>query len=196
MNDQSPHSEFKASSFMQGHNAEYLEQLYAQYAHDPEALDATWQEFFKAMGDDEVSIKKDAEGPSWGRRDWPPRVNDDLIAALDGQWVQSEDTQQIVEKISQVAEEKNIEISNDAIQRAVLDSVRALMLIRAYRIRGHLAAALDPLKMRDPSEAKSSLDPKNYGFLETDLDRPIFIDNVLGLQIATMRQIVEIVNRT
>ena len=196
MNDQSPNPEFKASSFMQGHNAEYLEQLYAQYAHDPEALDETWQEFFKAMGDDEVSIKKDAEGPSWGRRDWPPRVNDDLTAALDGQWVQSEDTQQIVEKISQVAEEKNIEISNDAIQRAVLDSVRALMLIRAYRIRGHLAADLDPLGMRDTSEAKESLDPKNYGFLETDLDRPIFIDNVLGLQIATMRQIVEIVKRT
>ena len=110
MNDQSPNSEFKASSFMQGHNAEYLEQLYAQYAHNPEALDETWQEFFKAMGDDEVSIKKDAEGPSWGRRDWPPRVNDDMTAALDGQWIQSEDTQQIVEKISQVAEEKNIEI--------------------------------------------------------------------------------------
>ena len=68
---------------MQGHNAEYLEQLYAQYAHDPDALDETWQEFFKAMGDDEVSIKKDAAGPSWGRRDWPPKVNDDLIAALD-----------------------------------------------------------------------------------------------------------------
>ena len=113
MNDQSPNSEFKASSFMQGHNAEYLEQLYAQYAHDPKALDETWQEFFKAMGDDEVSIKKDAAGPSWGRRDWPPTLNDDLTAALDGQWVQGEKTQQIIEKISHVAEEKNIEISND-----------------------------------------------------------------------------------
>ena len=41
MNDQSPNSQFKASSFMQGHNAEYLEQLYAQYAQDPKALDET-----------------------------------------------------------------------------------------------------------------------------------------------------------
>ena len=135
MNDHPPNSEFKASSFMQGHNAEYLEQLYAQYARDPKALDETWQEFFKAMGDDEVSIKKDAAGPSWGRRDWPPTSNDDLTAALDGQWVKNEETEHIVEKISNVANEKNIEISNDAIQRAVLDSVRALMLIRAYRIR-------------------------------------------------------------
>ena len=196
MNDHSPNSELKASSFMQGHNAEYLEHLYAQYAQDPLALDETWQEFFKSMGDDEVSIKKDAEGPSWGRRDWPPEPNDDLTAALDGQWTESEKTNKIAKKISQVAEEKNIEISTDAIQRAVLDSVRALMLIRAYRIRGHLAADLDPLGMRDTSEARNSLDAKSYGFLETDLDRPIFIDNVLGLQIASMRQIVEIVRRT
>ena len=83
MNDQSPNSQFKASSFMQGHNAEYLEQLYAQYAQDPKALDETWQNFFEAMGDDEVSIKREAEGPSWGRRDWPPTLNDDL--ALDGE---------------------------------------------------------------------------------------------------------------
>ena len=67
------------------------------------------------------------------------------------------------------------------------------MLIRAYRIRGHLAADLDPLAMRDVSDAKNSLEPNNYGFSDTDMDRPIFIDNVLGLQIATMRQIVEIV---
>ena len=55
------------------------------------------------MGDDEVSIKKDAEGPSWGRRDWPPEPNDDLTAALDGQWGPSEETNKIAEKISQVA---------------------------------------------------------------------------------------------
>ena len=144
MNDQSPNSQFKASSFMQGHNAEYLEQLYAQYAQDPKALDETWQNFFEAMGDDEVSIKREAEGPSWGRRDWPPTLNDDLTAAMDGQWAPDEEADQIAQKINKVAEEKNIEISNDAIQRAVLDSVRALMLIRAYRIRGHLAADLDP----------------------------------------------------
>ena len=196
MNDQSPNPQFKASSFMQGHNAEYLEQLYAQYAQDPKALDETWQNFFEAMGDDEVSIKREAEGPSWGRQDWPPTLNDDLTAAMDGQWAPDEEADQIAQKINKVAEEKNIEISNDAIQRAVLDSVRALMLIRAYRIRGHLAADLDPLAMRDVSDAKNSLEPNNYGFSDADMDRPIFIDNVLGLQIATMRQIVEIVQRT
>lgn len=63
MNDHSPNDQFHASSFMQGHNAEYLEQMYAQYANDPNAVDAAWQEFFRAMGDDEVSVKREAQGP-------------------------------------------------------------------------------------------------------------------------------------
>ena len=81
------------------------------------------------------------------------------------------------------------------IRAAVLDSLRALMIIRAYRIRGHLVADLDPLGMRDQTP-HPELDPKSYGFKEADMDRPIFIDNVLGLQTATMRQIIEIVKRT
>ena len=78
---------------------------------------------------------------------------------------------------------------------AVLDSIRALMIIRAYRIRGHLAADLDPLGMRDTTH-QPELDPASYGFAEADMDRPIFIDNVLGLQVASMREIIEIVRRT
>ena len=72
MTDQSPNDLFHASSFMQGHNAEYLEQMYARYANDPAAVDEAWQAFFKAMGDDEVSVKHEAAGPSWARTDWPP----------------------------------------------------------------------------------------------------------------------------
>ncbi len=77
----------------------------------------------------------------------------------------------------------------------MLDSVRALMLIRAYRIRGHLAADLDPLEMREDLP-HPELDPASYGFTEADMDRPIFIDKVLGLDFASMRQILEIVKRT
>ena len=71
MTDQSPNDQFHAESFMQGHNAEYLEQLYARYASDPKAVDAAWASFFKQMGDDEVSAKRSAAGPSWARTDWP-----------------------------------------------------------------------------------------------------------------------------
>ena len=195
MTDQSPNDQFHASSFMQGHNAEYLEQLYARFANDPNAVDAAWQEFFRAMGDDEISVKRDAEGPSWARPDWPPMPGDDLTTALTGEYAPEPEAKKAGEKIKAKAAETGTQVSDEAIKRAVLDSVRALMLIRAYRIRGHLAADLDPLGLRD-MPARPELDPKSYGFTEADLDRPIFIDNVLGLQIASIREILAIVRRT
>lgn len=196
MTDQSPNDLFHASSFMQGANAEYLEQLYAQYANDPSAVDAAWVEFFQALGDAETDVKAEAAGPSWMRRDWPPTPNDDLTAALTGEWAPAaEEAKGAEKKIKAKAAEKGVEVSEDAIKRAVLDSIRALMIIRAYRIRGHLVADLDPLGMRDQTP-HPELDPKSYGFTEADMDRPIFIDKVLGLDFASMRQIIDIVKRT
>jgi 2-oxoglutarate dehydrogenase E1 component len=195
MTDHPANDQFHASSFMQGHNAEYLEQMYARYANDPAAVDEAWAAFFRAMGDDEVSVKREASGPSWARSDWPPMPGDDLTQALTGEWAPEAEMKGAGDKIRAKAAEKGETVSDDQIKRAVLDSIRALMIIRAYRIRGHLAADLDPLGMREVS-THPELDPKSYGFTETDMDRPIFIDNVLGLQVASMRQIIEIVKRT
>ncbi|MEO1455641.1 MAG: 2-oxoglutarate dehydrogenase E1 component [Pseudomonadota bacterium] len=197
MTDQSPNDIFHASSFMQGHNAEYLEQLYARYAEDPNAVDEAWQSFFRQLGDTEIDAKREAAGPSWARADWPPQPADDLTAALDGQWgdLGPAAEKSAGDKIKAKASEKGVEVTDDQIKQAVLDSIRALMIIRAYRIRGHLVADLDPLGMRDQTP-HPELDPKSYGFTEADMDRPIFIDKVLGLDIASMRQIVEIVKRT
>ena len=195
MTDQSPNDIFHASSFMQGHNAEYLEQMYARYASDPNAVDEAWQDFFRQLGDAELDVKAEASGPSWARSDWPPAPNDDLTGALTGEWPAPEEAKAAGKKIKAKAEEKGVEVSDEAVKQAVLDSIRALMLIRAYRIRGHLVADLDPLGMRDQTP-HPELDPASYGFTAADMDRPIFIDNVLGLQIATMRQILEIVKRT
>jgi 2-oxoglutarate dehydrogenase E1 component len=194
--DHPANEQFHASSFMQGHNAEYLEQLYAQYANDPGAVDAAWADFFRQMGDAELEVKAEATGPSWARSDWPPQPHDDLTLALTGDYPKAAvETKAAGGKIAQKAAETGVTVSDDQIKRAVLDSIRALMLIRAYRIRGHLVADLDPLNMRN-EELHHELDPKTYGFTDADMDRPIFIDNVLGLQLASMRQIVEIVKRT
>ncbi len=195
MTEQSPNDQFRASSFLQGHNAEYLEQLYARYAGDPNAVDAAWQAFFAQMGDDEITAKRDAEGPSWARADWPPMPQDDLTAAITGEYPVEAEIKDAGKKITAKAAEKGVEVSDEAVKRAVLDSVRALMLIRAYRIRGHLIADLDPLGLRDKGN-RPELDPKSYGFTDADLDRPIFLDNVLGLQFASIREILQIVRRT
>ena len=78
---------------------------------------------------------------------------------------------------------------------AALDSVRAIMMIRAYRVRGHLDADLDPLKL-ETKQPHPELDPASYGFTPEDWDRPIFIDHVLGLETATIRQMLKIVQQT
>ncbi|WP_298260563.1 2-oxoglutarate dehydrogenase E1 component [uncultured Litoreibacter sp.] len=192
MTEHSSNDQFHASSFMQGHNAEYLEQLYARYANDPNAVDEGWRDFFKALGDADLDVKQEAAGPSWARADWPPQPSDDLTQALDGQWAEPE---KAAEKIKGKAAERGVAVSDEQVKQAVLDSIRAIMIIRAYRIRGHLAANLDPLGMKEP-EPHPELEPKNYGFTEADMDRPIFIDNVLGLETASMREIVSILKRT
>jgi 2-oxoglutarate dehydrogenase E1 component len=192
MTEQKPNDQFHASSFMQGHNAEYLEQMYARFANDPNAVDDAWASFFRQMGDDEISVKREAAGPSWARSDWPPQPNDELTNALDGQWAQPQAQEK---KIKTKAAEAKVQVSDDQVRQAVLDSIRALMIIRAYRIRGHLIAELDPLGMRDETP-HPELDPKSYGFTEADMDRPIFLDQVLGLEFASMREILEIVKRT
>jgi len=83
----------------------------------------------------------------------------------------------------------------DDMRAATLDSLRAVMLIRAYRIRGHLIADLDPLSLEN-KPLHPELDPATYGFTDEDWDRPIFINYVLGLETATLREIVETLRRT
>ena len=197
MTEHSPNDQFHASSFMQGHNAEYLEQMYARYASDPNAVDEAWQAFFAQMGDEGTDVKAEAQGPSWARTDWPPVPSDDLTNALTGDWPAPPpvEAKGAIEKIKAKAGEQDVKVSDEAVKRAVLDSIRALMIIRAFRIRGHLVADLDPLGMR-ANTLHPELDPASYGFAEADMDRPIFIDQVLGLDFATMRQIIDIVQRT
>ena len=197
MNDQSPNEQFEASSFLQGANADYVEQLYANYAKDPASVDASWQAFFASLGDAETDVKQAAQGASWARADWPPVASGELMGALTGEWPAApvKEGKSAGDKIKAKAAEAGVQISEEQVKRAVLDSVRAIMLIRAFRIRGHLAADLDPLHMRADAYFPE-LDPKSYGFTDADMDRPIFLDNVLGLTHASMRQIVDMVKRT
>ncbi|MFQ5438093.1 MAG: 2-oxoglutarate dehydrogenase E1 component [Paracoccaceae bacterium] len=193
MTEQPKNSDLHSTSFLQGPNAAYIEQLHARYAKNPEAVDQSWRDWFAALGDARADVAHEASGPAWQRTDWPPQPQDDLTAALDGQW--PTEPGKAADNVRAKAARKGIELSDSQVRQAVLDSLRALMLIRAYRIRGHLAAGLDPLGMRE-TENHRGLDPASYGFTETDMDRPIFLDNVLGLEFASMREILALVKRT
>ena len=76
-------------------------------------------------------------------------------------------------------------LETQSVKQASKDSVRAIMLIRAYRIRGHLIANLDPLSIQKKEE-HPELKPETYGFTKKDFNRKIFLDGVLGLQYADL----------
>ena len=185
---------FLNSSFLYGGNASYIEDLYARYEKNPASVDAEWRTFFEQLkGDDAAAIEKSANGPSWKRPGWPMIANGELVAAMDGNWAATEIA--VGNKIKGKAQSRGVELSASDVQQATRDSVKALMMIRAFRMRGHLEAKLDPLGL-EPEAPHPELDPASYGFTEADLDRKIFIDHVLGLEFATVREMVSILRRT
>ena len=193
MSRQDANAAFANTSFLYGGNARYLDDLYARYEADPAAVDAQWQSFFQALKDDRADASQSADGPSWKRPGWPPHEGGELVSALDGDWTEVE--RALGNKMRAKAQGAGVELSTEKAQQATRDSIRALMLIRAYRARGHFHANLDPLGLEQPKN-EEELDPRTYRFTDADLDRKIFLDKVLGLEFATIREIVAILQRT
>src|SRR5215470_12852116 len=191
MSRQDANAAFARTSFLYGGNADYLEDLYARYEVDPKAVDAEWQAFFESLKDGRAEVA--ARGPSWQQPNWPELPRGELVSALDGDWREAERT--VGDKVAARAQRGGVELSAAEVQQAARDSVRSLMLIRAYRARGHFHANLDPLGLEPPHD-EQDLDPRSYGFTDADLDRKIFLDRVLGLEFGTLREILAIVQRT
>jgi 2-oxoglutarate dehydrogenase E1 component len=181
------------SSFLYGGNAAFIEDLYAKYQQDPGSVDEEWKSFFGSLNEDGDNVIASARGASWSRSDWPVPMNGELVSALDGNWQAYE--RELGSKIEGKAKAGGKSLSEQELRQATVDSVRALMMIRSYRIRGHLIADLDPLKLRE-QKGNPELLPATYGFGENDMDRPIFIDNVLGVESANLKEILRIVRKT
>ena len=197
MSRQDANAAFALSSFLQGTNATYIDDIYARYEKDPASVDHDWREFFKSLKDQPADVLKNAEGPSWARNNWPVTSRDDLTSALDGNWAQVEKAMgdKIAAKAQAKAQAMGAEVTVAELHQATRDSVRAIMLIRAYRMRGHFHANLDPLGIEAPRN-REELDPRSYGFTKADFDRKIFLDHVLGLEYGTLHEIVAICERT
>ncbi|RCL02451.1 MAG: 2-oxoglutarate dehydrogenase E1 component [Candidatus Tokpelaia sp. JSC161] len=180
---------FTITSFLYSGNARYLDWLYAEYEKDPARVDDGWRKFFEALqrcGENNYFLGK--LGKQIG-------ASDDEVSALDGTY--SEVERHIADRLQRKSfcqSENNLK--REDLLQATQDSVRAIMMIRAFRVRGHLKARLDPLQLEERAEKYNELSPKVYGFLPEDYGRKIFIDNVLGLEYATIPEILEILNRT
>jgi 2-oxoglutarate dehydrogenase E1 component len=194
MTRQPKNEAFARTSFLQGANAAYIEEMQAQYERNPGSVSDEWRHFFASL-QEEARGGDGHEGPSWARPlDEIDRGGDrELLEALTGDYAATE--QHIRGRLQARASAAGVEMGPIASLRATQDSIRALMLIRAYRAMGHLAADLDPLNLAERKKHRE-LRPDFYGFTEADLDRPIFIDKVLGLETATIRDILKIVRRT
>jgi 2-oxoglutarate dehydrogenase E1 component len=155
-------------TFLTAANAGFIAELYARYLDNPDAVDESWRSVFSEIGDDRSAILTEMRPPVWAQ----PKH----LAILDGAAPATP-------------------VDGEAPHQAATDSIRALNLIRAYRVRGHLEADLDPLGL-EKRGPYPELDYRTYGFTEADLDREIFINNLLGRERATLRNIIAILRAT
>ncbi|MBN02919.1 2-oxoglutarate dehydrogenase E1 component [Ponticaulis sp.] len=176
--------------FLYGGNASYIEQLQANFDRDPNSVPPQWRSFFESLGDGGEPVSKAADGPSWTPASWPLTQRDENTDAIDYSWSANEP--QIAAKITERA---GPSANPQDVARAIQESIKAIMMIRAYRMRGHLAADLDPLRLNDFGN-QPELDPQSYGFTPDMWDRPIFIDFYLGMEYASIRQMLDVLKRT
>lgn len=174
---------------LSGINSEYIAHLYAQYCVNSNKVDVSWQAFFEGLNDDETALLKELNGASW-----TPEENKQSGRGFGSSEVGIQGATSLETQATNGGKATAVPLSDDAYQMA-RDSIKALMLIRAYRMRGHLVATLDPLELKETKEYKE-LTPEHYGFDESDYDRPIFIDGVLGLETPTLREILTALRAT
>jgi len=179
---------FQTTSFLEGSNSSYIEELYDKYAKDPNSIQESWREFFSGLSESKQLIENEASGASWKPTNLKNNQNGDL-----DHYEKLLPEINVLELKNKIVEDKQFDSVSAEV--ATKDSVRAIMMIRAYRIRGHLIADLDPLGLTK-SESHPELNPETYGFSAKDRDRKIFLDDVLGLKYATVNEILAILLRT
>ena len=165
---------FEKTSFLGSNSSKFIEQLYADYLQKPEEVPNEWRDFFNGLKDKKEEIIKTIKGPSWSRKFKDIKISNGL--------------KNVNEKINET--DLNT-IGNFDVISSSKDSIRASMLIRAYRIRGHLISNLDPLALQKRYE-HPELKPETYGFSNKDLKKRIFLDGLLGIQSATLKEIIEL----
>ena len=166
---------YKKTSFLSGINSEFINQFYSDYLLNPKSIPEGWRKFFEGLSEDEKIVLNDLNGPSWS----PEKKIDNINISVSDNKIDKE----IISNLDE-----------SSIKEASKDSVRAIMLVRAYRIRGHLIANLDPLSIQKKQE-HPELKPETYGFTKKDYNRKIFLDGVLGLQYADLSQILKILKK-
>lgn len=170
-------------TFLNGVSAEYIAHLYGEFLVNTSRVDESWQSFFKGLNDNERALLDEMTGASW-----TPEENRKSTRKFGVVNFEAADA-------TPAAPISNDVLTHDGARQATKDSIQALMLIRAYRARGHLMSDLDPLNLRERN-VHPELDPAHYGFTAGDYDRPIYIGGVLGMETATLTEIAHALKET
>ena len=168
------------TSFLQGSNSPFIKELYLQYLKEPKSIPSSWEEFFDSLGEEHEIIRKEILGPSWSpKKNIQTKNNTSEETPINNK----ENSINIIPGLK-----KNIEKEKE-------DSVKAIALIRAYRIRGHLIANLDPLEMMK-REYLHELHPKDHGFKKEDYNKKIYLNGYLNRHYATVNEMLSFLRKT
>ena len=157
---------YKKTSFLVGNNSEFINEFYADFLSDPNSIPESWRQFFEGLSDEQKLIYNDLQGPSWS----PERKNKKINL-----------NKKVFENKKERTSEVDLDVTNE--------SVKAIALIRAYRIRGHLIANLDPLEMME-RKFLEDLNPEDHGFTKKDYNKKIYVGDYMQGSYSTINEII------
>ena len=169
--------EFEKTSFLTKSNSAFLEQMYLKYINQDLDLPSSWKNYFDDLGDELDLVVNEIKGPSWA----PIKKQINIVEKKPKKEVHSNGS------VKNVISENNLQNN--------IDSIKAVELIRAYRLRGHLLAKLDPLGLKK-TEYLEELHPEYYGFKKSDYKREIFLNGVTNKKYSNISEILTFLNKT
>lgn len=149
-------------------NLGFLEELYASYLRDPTSVSADWRRYFRRLGGNGNGHGA-AAVPQFGPTFRPRSIFNPPNRG---------------DSPSSSVRELEMALLQDRLDQ----------LIRAYRVRGHLVANIDPLGM--PRPHLPELDPEYYGFTPEDMDRPFSTATIRGPDVLTLHDVIERMRNT
>ena len=162
--------EFEQTSFLSKSNSAFIEEMYSKYVEKDPTLPESWRKYFETLGEDLNLIAKEIEGPSWKKN--RKKINFDKNFSKD----------------------KNVS-NNEDTEKEKANTIRAIALIRAYRIRGHLIANLDPLGMME-RKYLHELHPADHGFKKEDYNKKIYLHQYMDRGYATINELLAFLKKT
>ena len=156
---------YQKTSFLSKANINFIEDMYVKYMENDPTLPESWKSYFGSLKEDLNSVAREIKGPTWN----PNKIK-----------IEINKTQNI--------ENKNGSIGSD-LESQKIESIKLIALIRAYRIRGHLIANLDPLGQMK-REYLHELHPSDHGFKKEDYDKKIFLSSYLDTDYASINEIL------